>query len=129
MTAIFPQLFTIGYQGRTVGDLREIVEREMIDLVIDVRARARSSRPEWCKQQLIAALGRAKYEHWPQLGNAGERGWEPMVEPRQIDAAIRAIRGMLDDGKRVLLLCLEIDARKCHRLYVAAAVTAEAVHL
>lgn len=126
----FPaRLYTIGYQRLTVERLLELVDSFGIDLVIDVRRSAKSQRKEWTDHQLVGAIGRERYEHWPQLGNYPDPENPPKKPPGwchdDIDRANQAtlqIRAKLEKGQRVLLLCMEEDPETCHRMWVAAAI-------
>ena len=125
------QLFTIGYQRLTPDQLLEIMEREQIDLVIDVRRRAFSRIPGWSGPALIPVIGREKYWHRPALGNHKNMttpGWQ-MIDRVKADAAIEEIKELLKEGKRVCILCLEPEYADCHRWMVSACISDNVIHL
>lgn len=112
------EIYTWGYQGRSVEALLEIVAREGIDLVVDVRGNPHSRHPEWSKEALEQLLG-ARYS-W--VGWLGDENYRDGGEPRLRDGR----RGMQELGRlvsggvgRVLLLCYERNWRVCHRQAVA----------
>jgi uncharacterized protein (DUF488 family) len=109
---------TWGYQGRCVEALVEIVARQALDLVVDVRGNPYSRRPEWRKEGLEEALGeRYRWIGW--LGNARYRdGGAPRLRDgrRGMQELARLVAG---GARRLLLLCYERDARACHRRIVA----------
>lgn len=125
------QLFTIGYQRLSVEQLVAILDANEIDLVVDVRRSAWSARIEWRSPALVADIGRDRYWHRPDLGNAKGyqgTGWL-QIDRLKADRAIEEIRGLLSEGKRICLLCMEVDYSLCHRRMVAACVTDQVRHL
>ena len=111
-------IYTWGYQGRTVEALVEIVEREGIDVVVDVRGNPYSRRPEWRKEALEKTLG-GGYRWIGWLGNANYRdGGEPRL--RDARRGMQELDRLIVKGARsILLLCYERDWRDCHRGMVA----------
>lgn len=111
------EIYTWGYQGRQVAALEEIVRREEIDLVVDVRGNPYSRRPGWRKEQLEEVFDdRYRWIGW--LGNENYRDGGP---PRLRDPhrGMEELVGVIDGGaRRVLLLCYERDWLKCHRRMV-----------
>jgi uncharacterized protein (DUF488 family) len=117
----------IGYQGQSLAGLCEELRTLRVDLVIDVRERAWSNRPEFRKGVLSRALAEhgIKYQHMREAGNpfrpkAGEqidaaecvRRYQQHLRSRP-DVVI-AIR-RLSRRRRVALLCYEADSAACHR--------------
>lgn len=111
-------IYTWGYQGRAVETLVEIVEREGIDLVVDVRGNPYSRRPEWRKEALEKTLGDT-YRWIGWLGNANYRdGGEPRL--RDARRGMRELGRLVSGGaEKILLFCYERDWRECHRRMVA----------
>ena len=56
------RIFTIGYEGATVGEFLDAVKRAGVSQVIDVRALPLSRRPGFSKSPLRAALEEAGIE-------------------------------------------------------------------
>lgn len=117
----------IGYQGRSLAGLCEALGELRVDLVIDVRERAWSNRPEFRKGVLSRALAERgiEYQHMRDAGNPfrpkpGEdidgaeciRRYRRHLETRP--DVVRAIR-RLARRRRVALLCYEADSGACHR--------------
>lgn len=128
-------IYTIGYEGTSLGALLRALEENSIERVIDVRYAAMSRRPEFSKGPLRRAL-RARgitYSHRPELGcpkdirsqyrENGDFAWysrryaERVLSQRQrqLTEVARHAR-----NQRVCLLCVEADAHRCHRSLVAA---------
>src|SRR5207237_10033602 len=91
------RIFTIGYQGATVGEFLAALRQAGIEQVIDVRALPLSRRPGFSKSPLRAALEEAgiNYVHLKALGT-----------PADGRAAARA--GRHDDLKRIYAGQLEL---------------------
>ena len=111
------EIYTWGYQGRQVDALVEVVRREGIDLVVDVRGNPYSRRPGWRKEQLEEVL-EDRYRWVGGLGNENYRDGGP---PRLRDPhrGMKELMGAISEGaNRLLLLCYERDWRECHRLMI-----------
>jgi uncharacterized protein (DUF488 family) len=122
------RLFTVGYEGRDLGEFVEILRVAGVDRVIDVRELPLSRRRGFSKTPLRAALAKAsiEYVHLRIAGNPyrDQRGdiarclslyrQHLKRSPEVIDAVLEAAR-----GHRAVLLCVERDACNCHRSVIA----------
>ncbi len=127
-------LYTIGYEGATLGELLETLQRHDIELIIDVREAPVSRRREFSKGALSQALGqkRIDYLHLRALGNpkpgreAAKRGdgetykrvFSAHLAGEAAQSALAKVAKLLSD-RRACLLCLERDHTRCHRAIVA----------
>jgi uncharacterized protein (DUF488 family) len=129
------KLFTIGYQTATQAEVIERLKSAGVQVLVDVRAVAASRRAGFSKKLLAAGLADAgiDYVHLralgtPPAGRAAARAGrtaemhaiyngyldnEPAAQAELAEAAdICAARPSA-------LLCLEADARVCHRSLIA----------
>jgi uncharacterized protein (DUF488 family) len=129
---------TIGYEAASVDDLLETLERSGVDLLIDVRAAARSRRPGFAKTRLATALTRAgiEYLHLPGLGTppdgraaarSGRHDQMRSIFLRHLGTpaaqeSLQHVVDLLSAGRRACLLCLEAVPEHCHRSLVAEAI-------
>jgi uncharacterized protein (DUF488 family) len=127
------QLFTVGYQGKAVADLIDVLGANGVTTVIDVRLVAWSRKKGFSRTALSEALASAgvRYEHWRELGNPPEI--RDLFKDGQIAEGRLRFRETLRNGKSsviadlaglatresVALLCLEADHTRCHRDVVA----------
>jgi len=127
------KLFGIGYQGRSVANLCQALVDVDVDLLIDVRARAWSNRPEYRKTRLAGALAAngIEYLHIGEAGNPfrprpGEN-LDPVeclaryseylrLNPRIISTIRAAAK-----TRCTALLCYEAESDACHRGAILAA--------
>ena len=140
------RIFTIGYEGATVGEFVAALEKAGVKRVIDVRALPLSRRPGFSKTPLSGALEEAgiDYVHLKALGTPSE-GRTAARAGRHADMA-RIYAGQLElpeamvqsaqmlelaSEKPSALLCMEREPEHCHRslLLEAAAPGADVVHL
>lgn len=140
------RIFTIGYEGTTVGEFISALTRAGVRRVIDVRALPLSRRPGFSKSPLRAALEEADIEYFhlkalgtPADGRAAarakrhsdlERIYSGQLElPEAIGQAAQMLE--LAREKPSALLCMERDPAYCHRTLLLKAVAgdAEVVHL
>ncbi len=107
-----PIVYGIGYSGRTMDDIRRIIE-DLDAYLVDIRFAPYSRSPDFRKQALERTLG-TRYVYLRALGNRNYRGSGPadLVDY----AAGRMALAMLD--KPALLMCMCKDPATCHRTVV-----------
>ena len=128
------RIYSVGYEGLTVAGLIERLQQSRIDELVDVRANPFSRRPGFSKKRLAESLAAAgiTYRHEPRLGNAF-RDVEDFAAAMDLmrrhlaagepaEAVDRLVA--LADGRRIAVLCLESDQRRCHRQVVLEAALA-----
>jgi uncharacterized protein (DUF488 family) len=140
------RIFTIGYEGSTVGEFLAALKAAGVERVIDVRALPLSRRPGFSKSPLRTALEESgiEYVHLKALGTpadgrtaarAGRHEDLKRIYAGQLELpeALAQSAQMLDLAaeKPSALLCMERDPTQCHRtlLLDAVASDAEVVHL
>ena len=140
------RIFTIGYEGATVGEFIAALKAAGVVRVIDVRALPLSRRPGFSKSPLRAALEEAgiEYLHLKALGTPAEgrtaaragrhadleRIYAGQLELPEAIGQTAQMLGLARE-KPSALLCMERDPAHCHRtlLLDSAAPDAEVVHL
>ena len=140
------RIFTIGYEGATVGEFLAALQSAGVERVIDVRGVPNSRRPGFSKTPLRNALAEAgiEYVHLRALGTpadgraaarAGKKAELERIYAGQLELpeAMAETAQMLDLAaeKPSALLCYERDPAQCHRtlLLDSAAPDAEVVDL
>ena len=140
------RIFTIGYEGATVGEFIAALQTAGVERVIDVRALPLSRRPGFSKSPLRAALEEAgiEYVHLKALGTpaegraaarAGRHADLERIYAGQLELpeAMAQSAQMLDlaSEKPSALLCMEREPAHCHRtlLLNSVAPAAEVIHL
>ena len=135
------RIFTIGYEGATVGEFVAALQAAGVERVIDVRALPLSRRPGFSKTPLRLALAEVgiEYVHLKALGTPSE-GRTAARAGRHQDMA-RVYVGQLElpeamaqsaqmlelaREKPTALLCMERDPAHCHRTLLLDAVAADA---
>lgn len=128
-----PDYFTVGYEGRKLGEFIDGLNDQGIEQVVDVRERAMSRKPGFSGGALRQALEDTgiTYRHIPQLGSPSSVRAE-YKETR--DFAIFSERyndHLADHGafvvlllelillQRTALLCFERDSETCHRSLIS----------
>jgi uncharacterized protein (DUF488 family) len=140
------RIFTIGYEGATVGEFLAALREAGVKRVIDVRALPLSRRPGFSKTPLRAALAEAgiDYVHLRALGTpadgraaarAGRHADLERIYAGQLElpeAMVQSTQMLeLAAEKPSALLCFERDPGGCHRtlLLRSAVPQAEVVDL
>ena len=135
------RIFTIGYEGATIGEVLAALRDAGVERVIDVRALPLSRRPGFSKSPLKASLEEAgvEYVHLKALGTPSE-GRAAARAGRQEDLK-RIYAGQLELPEAIAqsalmlemarekpsaLLCMERDPAQCHRTLLLDAVAPEA---
>ena len=101
-------IYTLGYSKWTVDQVIKTMDEKKIELLVDVRSIPYSRfSPSFNKAALIVALGPRYIWKGKELGGkpgpATEEGIEWLVARHAA-------------GHTLIILCLEFDPRKCHRL-------------
>ena len=123
-------IVSVGYEGRTLGELLSRLVAEKVQTLVDVRLTPISRKPGLSQAKLSAALRDAgvTYRHLPALGNPKENR-EPfwrgdVARGRQVfrqllqgerPATALAEVAALSDQHLVALLCYERQQARCHR--------------
>lgn len=140
------RIFTIGYEGTTVGEFLAALRDAKVERVIDVRAVPNSRRPGFSKNILRNELSEAgiEYVHLRALGTPADG--RAAARAGRTDDLRRIYAGQLElpeaiaesaqmlalaKEKRSALLCYEREPAGCHRtlLLRSAAPDAEIVDL
>jgi len=135
------RIFTIGYEGATMGDFIAALTSAGVERVIDVRALPLSRRPGFSKTPLKGALAEVgiDYVHLRALGTpasgreAARKGRHE--ELKRIYASQLELPEAIAQGAQMLalvrekpsaLLCFEREPSGCHRSLLLRAVAREA---
>ena len=118
----------IGYEGRSVDELIDLVRDAGITVLVDVRLNAVSRKPGLSKNRLASRLHEVgiRYEHAPTLGNPrdnrdGYRSGDPAARRRYDEILSNGSSSEVDRvialacRESVALLCFERNADECHR--------------
>ena len=122
MTGVAATIVSVGYQGRSVDELIEVLRGGGVELLVDVRLNPISRKPGLSKKPLSRALAAAGigYRHERALGNQRDNR-DPFDRQRYGDylaengSAVLAEIMELAKSVRVALLCYEHQHRDCHR--------------
>jgi uncharacterized protein (DUF488 family) len=135
------RIFTIGYEGATVGEFVEALKAAEVERIMDVRAVPNSRRPGFSKTPLRNALAEAgiDYVHLRALGTpadgraAARAGRFEELEriyagQLELPEVIAQSAQMLDLARErpSALLCYERDPACCHRTLLLSAVAPDA---
>ncbi len=131
-------LATIGYEAATPATFLDALRGAGVEVLVDVRAAARSRRVGFAKTRLRAGVEEhgIGYLHLPGLGTPAEGRSaarsgdhaamrEVFAEHLQSPLAQQQLESLVDlirSGRRVAIMCLEDDPSHCHRSLVADAV-------
>lgn len=135
------RIFTIGYEGATVPEFVDALQKVGVKRVIDVRALPLSRRLGFSKSPLRGALAEAgiDYVHLKALGTpangraaarAGRHADMARIYAGQLELPEAIAQGgqmlALAEEKPSALLCFERDPAHCHRTLLLEAVAPEA---
>jgi uncharacterized protein (DUF488 family) len=105
------QVHGIGYNGRTLDDLRRIVE-DLDAYLVDIRFAPYSRNPAFRKAALDKAFG-DRYRYLQTFGNRNYKGGPVnLVDYTAGRAALEAL------DKPALLMCMCKDPASCHRTVI-----------
>jgi uncharacterized protein YwgA len=125
-----PCLYTIGYEGRSIEAFINLLIKNNVRLLCDVRKNAISRKFGFSKRKLESIMQATgiRYRHFPQLGIesarrktlSAERGYSQLFsdykrELSQNFALVEDLLQEIKENKRVALMCFEKDPFMCHR--------------
>lgn len=125
-----PGVFSIGYEGKDIDEFLDILIRNGIETVVDVRANPFSMKFQFIGSSLRPVLEKVgiEYRHIPELGIPGEKRSNLKSEEdyrklfESYEARLKRELGLnvdelvgLGKKKRMALLCFEADHKRCHR--------------
>jgi uncharacterized protein (DUF488 family) len=126
-------IYTIGYEGYTLSEFLELLTKQRVSAVIDVRNRPSSHKQGFSKTPLSTALAKQKidYVHLPQLGIPRELRVRYREEKdfrilqRYLETPLEQHHHLLMEilqnfrERNACLLCYEKDPSLCHRSIIA----------
>src|SRR5256885_10526382 len=98
------RILSVGYQHLTARQFARIAAH--VDYIVDTRSSPLSRKPGWSGRALAEKFGEKYVWEGALLGGRGTA-----VRP----AGLRKLRALNEQGKRLLLLCLEEAPGDCHR--------------
>jgi uncharacterized protein (DUF488 family) len=140
------RLYTVGHSTRSLDELLQVLNREGVRHLIDVRAFPASRRyPHFAKDSLEKSLppSSMRYTHFPELGgrrkgrpdsanvqwrNAGFRAYADYMQTPEFDAALDRL--VFNAKESVCaVMCAEAVPWRCHRTLIADAVEARGLEV
>lgn len=131
-------LFTIGYEGRALEEFLNVLKKKNIKVLCDVRKNAMSMKYGFSKKTLSNATRNIgiEYQHFPDLGiESSERktlvtakDYNDLFTKYQSGVILKTrkkqmlILQLVEDKKRVALMCFEKEPWMCHRSRLAEAI-------
>lgn len=137
-------IFTIGHSTRSLGELLELLAREGVRHLVDVRAFPSSKRyPHFSGGNLERSLAEAsiRYTHFPELGgrrkgradsrnvlwrNAGFRAYADYMETPRFWGALDELLCIAAE-KTTAIMCAEAVPWRCHRFLISDAIEARGI--
>jgi len=129
-----PVLFTLGYQGRTIDQVIDLLTSSTVTLLIDIRRDAYSRKPGFTGSELRRAIEAAgiEYRHVPELGIPKEKraqanslestkavlDWYEDEYLPTVDHYIRDLAKLIS-AEPSALMCFESEPAMCHRSRLA----------
>jgi hypothetical protein len=129
-----PTIYTIGYEGRTISNLIDVLQNHGIQLLVDVRELPLSRKNGFSKSSLKKYLNEAGIEYISirELGTPKEIrhnlkdkviSWQKFKELYMVylDKHIDTVKRLeeLAKSKPTAIMCYEKDWRICHRSIIA----------
>ncbi len=130
-------IFTIGYGGREMDEFIALLNRYEIDTLVDVRSQPYSRfAPDFNKERLSVILKRGGVDYKFMGDSLGGRPddsecytYSPQRKKMLLDArkcetrdfyqrGISQLKRALSTGRRIALMCSELEPHDCHRGYV-----------
>ncbi|MCP8309586.1 MAG: DUF488 domain-containing protein [archaeon] len=138
----FRPIFSVGYEGRKLPELVELLRQNAIDILVDVRRDAYSSYDkDFNEKKLSLSLAEShiRYLHMPELGvDYAER--QKLKQSHDYEYYFQFYKEYLEKNQELLkllmdltynstvaLLCYERDFGRCHRHVIADKLSKEGI--
>ncbi len=107
-------IYTVGYQGKSLEQLLDILKQIGITLLVDLRERPYGRKPEFNQKRLMVSLRgvKIKYE-W--MGRS--LGGFTCTKQQWLEGCEKL--APLAGDETVAIMCMEADHTKCHRKDIA----------
>jgi len=114
------KIYTIGYQGRTIDEFLDLLEKYDIDHLVDVRSYPTSKMEDFSKDDLKETLFKKSmmYKHLPGLGGLGDEDYKETMLSDRWKSSYKELKSLAKDGK-TSMMCLEKDPSHCHRRFIS----------
>ena len=137
-------ILTIGHSTRPIDEFIELLRRNGVERLVDIRTIPRSRRnPQFNSEALAKSLEDKGigYVHLKELGglrhprhdslntgwrNAGFRGYADYLQTAEFEEALRRLLELCE-GKRCAAMCAEAVPWRCHRSLLADALVARGI--
>lgn len=123
-----PTIYSIGYGNRTIETFISLLNRYMIQRVIDVRTNPFSRfNPNFRRQKLEDNLVKANIQYefmGDRLGgkpseaimyHEGKLQYENIIHSQQFINGINGLIMLCKEQNKIAIMCSELDPNKCHR--------------
>lgn len=128
------ELFTVGYSGRSLPQLVQLLQEHGVGRLVDVRERPYSRKKGFSATPLAEALRKAGIVYEPGFGLGNPEDIRLLWKNGQLAQGKRKYRALLRNGRRarvehiialaelgsVALFCLEEEPDECHRSVIAS---------
>jgi len=121
------QIFTIGHSNRSLDEFVKILKHYNIEVLVDVRRFPRSRHnPQFSKENLESKLTEIGIEYtWIEnLGGFRKGGYVDYMETEDFKSGLESLIEIARQ-KRTAIMCAELLWFKCHRSFIASALTKE----
>ncbi len=126
------RIYSVGYEGLTLDGLVDRLAGAQVSVLVDVRLNPISRKPGFSRGRLSEAVAAAgiRYVHEQELGNPPDN--RDSFRSGDAEAGRSRMRSILGNGagealdrvvklastERIAVLCVERDARRCHRVVI-----------
>jgi uncharacterized protein (DUF488 family) len=128
-------LYTIGYEARSLEEYINLLIKEDVKILVDVRKNPISRKYGFSKKTLQKAIEEIgiEYRHIPELGISGEKRMNlhnledynqlfDAYEKEVLDNSsnvLMTVNQLILENDRIALTCFEKDSEYCHRTRIA----------
>ncbi len=131
-------IYTIGYEGRSLEEYINLLIKNDVKILVDVRKNPLSRKYGFSKKSLQHAIEQAgiEYRHIPELGISSDKRvnlnnlddynrlfelYEKEVLARNSEQ-LTALYRLVQENERICLTCFEADPDYCHRARISGAI-------
>ncbi|MHC1611511.1 MAG: DUF488 domain-containing protein [Candidatus Methanospirareceae archaeon] len=118
------KFWTVGTSNRSIEEFLRLLEIYQIEVIADVRRFPTSKHKHFKEENLRTSLEQCgiAYHHVAELGGYRRGGYRDYMRTAEFEDGLRYIEN-LGASKRVAIMCAELLFFRCHRRFIADALT------
>jgi len=114
------KIFTIGHSNRKIEEFLNLLKKNKIEILIDVRRFPSSKKFPWFNKDFLREILKKEnieYIHFEKLGGFRKEGYKNFAKTKEFESAVKELL-KISKSKNVCIMCSERFYWRCHRRFI-----------